>query len=170
MAEEDAKAEAPKRKLPDPQTLIAVVNTLLALGALGVMVYTKLIYQRPAIVESTEIKKQAELAKTPATPAEPELVSFDQMTVNVAMTSGKAHFATLSFAVQCRDSEAAEAVKNKRPLLVDRVIAALGRRELVELNTIQGKLLLKTELVHQFNEIVPTGDVTDMFFSDFKLQ
>ncbi|MBI3555706.1 MAG: flagellar basal body-associated FliL family protein [Deltaproteobacteria bacterium] len=176
MAKDEGKddhgggAAKPKLKLPDTQTLLVLVNSLLVVVALGTMVYTKLIYQRPVIVEETEMKKAVEAIKKPEPPAEHAIINFDQITVNIAMTSGKAHYATVAFAVECRDSEIANIVKVKKALFTDRLIAALGHRQLTELNTIQGKLLLKTEIMREFNTLAPVGGITDMFFANFILQ
>ncbi len=160
----------PKFKLPDTQTLLVLVNSLLVLTALGAMVYTKLIYKRPVVVEETEMKAAAEAVKKPSPPLEHATIAFDQVIVNIAMTSGKAHYATVAFAVECRDAEVANIVKVKKAIFTDRLIAALGHRQLTELNTIQGKLMLKTELMREFNALAPVGGITDMFFSNFILQ
>ena len=160
----------PKIKLPDTQTLLVLVNSILVLAALGTMVWTKLIYQAPVIVEETEMKHVVEATKKPEEPTEHAIVNFDQIIVNIAMTSGKAHYATVTFAVECRDAGVAGIVKVKKAMFIDRLIAALGHRQLTELNTIQGKLLLKTELMREFNTLAPVGGITDMFFATFVLQ
>lgn len=174
MAAEEAGAEggapeAPKRKL-DKQTMLVLVNTLLVLAALGTLAYTKLLYKKPAITEHVELEKKQEEIKAAPEPSERPLVKFDQMTINIAMTSGKAHYATVAFAIECRDEPACAAATEKKAILTDKLIAALGRRQITELNTIQGKLLLKSELVRRFNEALSPGAVTDLYFSSFILQ
>ncbi|MBI3543495.1 MAG: flagellar basal body-associated FliL family protein [Deltaproteobacteria bacterium] len=171
MADDDESTEEkPKFKLPSPQIMLVVGNSLLVLTALATMVYTKLIYQRPPMNEETEIERQVEESKKPIEPTDHPLVTFDQMTVNIAMTSGKAHFATVTLALECRDGEAASLVGAKRAAITDKLIASLGKRQLTELNTIQGKLLLKTELLREFNTLTAAGSVTDLFFPTFVLQ
>ena len=173
MAAEEAgaegAAEAPKKKL-SPQLILVLGNTVLMLAALGVMAYTKLLYKKPTIEEPAELeKKQEELKKAPEASERP-LISFDQFSVNIAMTSGKQHYATLAFAVEARDDEAAAIVKAKKDIVTDKVIAALAKRQMTELSTIQGRLLLKSELIRAFNEMTSPGAVTDMYFSAFVLQ
>lgn len=174
MAAEEAGAEggapeAPKRKL-DTQSKLVLLNTLFVLAALGTLAYTKLLYKKPVIEEHVELEKKQEEAKAAPEPTERPLVKFDQMTINIAMTSGKAHYATVAFAIECRDDAACANATEKKAILTDKLIAALGRRQLTELNTIQGKLLLKSELVRRFNEILSPGAVTDLYFSNFILQ
>lgn len=182
MAEEQTGGEGeaaapakPKFKLPPMGMLLAVINTVFVLIALSTVVYTKMLYKRPTIDEDVEFKKMADAAKLPEAGSEKALFNFDQMTVNIAQTSGKAHFVTIAFSVECRDSETASAVKQLKSQLTDKVIASLAKRQITELNTIQGKLLLKTELMRVFNEIlngsakIPAG-ITDIFFANFILQ
>jgi len=164
-------AKKPKRKLNlSVSTLIILVNGVLILVTLAVFAYTKLMFQRPVIAEETEIQRRQEELKTPPKPAENPLISFDQMTVNIAMTSGKSHYATIAFTLEARDQEAVDMVNAKRTLILDKIIATLGKRQVTELNTIQGKLLLKSELLRQFNEMTKPGAVSDMYFSNFILQ
>jgi flagellar FliL protein len=165
----DDAASAPKRKL-DPQLLLVLGNTLLVLGALGTFIYTKILYEKPPIVEETEIQKKEDELKVPAPSAEKVIVPFDQMILNIAMDGAKAHYATVAFAVECRDADVADIVRYKKALFTDKLIAIFGKRQLSELNTIQGKLLLKNELLGAFNQIVPQGAITDFYFSTFMLQ
>lgn len=174
MAEPEEGAEGgeakPARKLPDTQTLLVLINTLLVIAALGALVYTKLIYQKPAIVEETEIKRKLEESKKPPEFIERPVITFDQMTINIAMTSGKAHYATLALALECRDQDAGALVKAKKAVITDKLIASLGHRQVTELNTIQGKLLLKTELMREFNALIQSDAITDVFFPAFVVQ
>lgn len=170
FANAEGDAGAPPKKALDLQTLLLLGNTLLVLGALGTMVYTKLMYQRPPIVEEEELKKQVEEIKKPVVPAEKAIVSFDPMTINIAMAAGKAHFATVALSVECRDAALADNITAKKAQFLDMIITAVGKRQLAELNTIQGKLLLKTELMRLFNKLLPDGGITDIYFATFVLQ
>jgi flagellar FliL protein len=165
----DTPVAAPKAKL-SPQTLFVLVNMLLMLAALGMLVYTKLLYKKPEIIEETELEKKKEELGKPLPLAEKSLMAFEQVTVNIAMTQGKAHYATIAFSLELRDAEAAAIAKAKKAMIVDKMLQALAKRQVTELNTIQGKLLLKTQLMTEYNEVISPGAVTDIFFSNFILQ
>ena len=172
-ADEDEGEEGGKkksRKLPDPKLVMVLLNSVLTLGTLGLFVYTKLMWQKPEITEDTEIQKKQEELKSPPPLTEPLLIKFDQLMINIAMTSGKSHYATVAFAVEARDSDVAAIVRTRKALFLDKVIASLGRRQMTELNTIQGKLLLKIELMRDFNGLTMPGGITDLYFSAFILQ
>ncbi|HRK02222.1 MAG TPA: flagellar basal body-associated FliL family protein, partial [Oligoflexia bacterium] len=133
-------------------------------------VYTKLLFKRPVITEESELQKKLEESHRPLVPEQKPTVDFEQLMVNIAMTSGKAHYATIAWAVECRDDEVKRMVEEKKDLFVDRVISTLGKRQITELNTIQGKLLLKTELMGKFNELTKPAGITDIYFNTFILQ
>src|SRR4051812_29818945 len=102
------------KALLTPQLILIGVNATLTLAAIGAVVYTKLMFQRPAITESDEFKKkQEELKKVPEPKDRPQ-VKFEQIIVNIAMTSGKAHYATVAFSVECRDPDVASTVTAKK--------------------------------------------------------
>ena len=167
--EKGAEEAAPKKKL-DLQTILVMANTLMVLAALGATVYTKLLYKKPPIVEEEEIQKKIAEIKSPEPTAEKIIVPFDQLLINIAMTSGKAHYATIALAIECRSEEVAEIAKVKKALLIDKLIALVGKRQMTELNTIQGKLLLKTELMREFSALTKPAGITDLYFSTFILQ
>lgn len=166
---ESAVAESPKPKM-SLQTLLVLGNAVLMLAVLGLVAYTKLGYQRPVITEPEELAKKQEEIKAAPEPTERPLVSFDQLSVNIAMTSGKQHYATVAFSVECRDDKAAAAITEKKAEITDKVIAILGKRQMMELRSIQGRLLFKSELLRAFNQIVEAGAATDLYFSAFILQ
>ncbi len=166
-----AGADAAPPKAPmGKDTLLALVGAVVTLLALGATVYTKLLWKKPTIVEEKELAKKEEELKTPAEPEQSHVVNFDQMVINIAMTSGKAHYATVAFSVECKDAATATAVKAKSAVLTDKMIAALSKKQLTELNTIQGKLLLKSALLREYNELMGPTAITDIYFSTFILQ
>lgn len=176
MAEETSGGEggAPEGAKPsilkDTQTLIILGSSLVTLIALGATVYTKMLWKKPSIVEEKELQKKEEELKTPPEVGQKFIVSFDQMMINIAMTSGKAHYATIAFSVECRDSSVAAQVKAKSAIFTDKMIAALSKKQLTELNTIQGKLLLKSALLREYNELIGPTTILDVYFSTFILQ
>lgn len=161
-----APPSGPKSK-PNLQTILVLANTVLVLVAVGATVYTKLLYERPAIVEEVELQKKVEEIKEPEAPPERGVVKFDNMMINLLPTKGVTYYVSMTFAVETRDAEATSIVKAKKALFVDKVINLLGKRQATDLNTIQGKLMLKTELIREFNTIAPPGGIVDFYFTDF---
>ena len=168
LEEAAEEAASPKRS---PQLLLLLANVVLTLAAVGTLVYTKILYQRPSIEEATEVKKKKDELKTPPSVSERPLLTFDPVTVNIATTSGKSHYATLAMSLECRDDETAAKVRAKKVQLIDEMIRRISKRQVTELSTIQGKFILKSELLRAFNEIMEDQNaIVDIYFPNFLLQ
>src|SRR4051794_37447146 len=112
-AEAPAAASGPS-KAP---LLLALVNTLAVLAAVGTLYYTKILFKRPAITEETERKRleEAHTKKNLTEATAPGMVTFDSVTVNIETNpaqpaptdeegpgaiKGKLHYVTLAFSVE----------------------------------------------------------------------
>src|SRR3954467_668213 len=89
MAENAASAEgqAPVVSGPPKTPLIlALVNSLAVMAALGMLVYTKVLFKRPAITEQGERDRLAELKEKPVKTAAPGLINYETITANITPT------------------------------------------------------------------------------------
>jgi flagellar basal body-associated protein FliL len=156
MSEEKKPAEA-KPAGPKPSKLpmiLLLVNFLAIAGAMYMLVYVKFLYKRPSITEETERARLAALAAKPQAPLEPGLVNFDAVTVNIAPSDGRPHFATISFALEIRDKTRQGDVETVRALIMDKFLGLVGRKQAHELNNVQGRFILRTELTDAANKAI----------------
>lgn len=160
-------ASSPKKNL---RLIVLGVNFVALLGAVGTLVYTKLIYEHPAITETQEMEKKKEEAKKPPPSAERVVVNLEEIRINVASPSNQSHFVSFGMAIECANDEMAGKVKGQLAQLTDKVIATFNRKQFDELNTIQGRLILKEQLIHEFNQMLDAPAVTDVFYTNFVLQ
>jgi len=194
MAKAEAEAGGPSSSrggiTSKVKTLIPLINTIAVLLVLGVLLYTKVIYQRPPITEGGE---RARLATSPhlnSTAPTPGIMNFGPVSVNIAsypnepkaadgtatQIQGKLHYAQLSFALEIRDQKWIDQVEPLRPILTDRILATIGKKNYTELTTVQGRYVLKTQILDLANEVslkeLKTKDVpvTNVFFSEFIVQ
>lgn len=165
--------------------IIALVNTIAILGAMGMFAYTRILHQRPPITERDERAKLKALTEAPAKAAvEPGWVSFEPLTVNVAANpsepseapgtdsqiGGKLHYVQMGFSLQIRDAEEAPRFENVRTQFLDRLLALMGKKTFEELNTVQGRYILRTEIVEVANKLVGEPIVMQAFLSTFIIQ
>lgn len=175
--------------------LLPLLNTVVIMGALGLLVYTQLIFKRPQITETSE---RARLAKTKSLPVPlptPITVDFETVTVNIeaapahlrggeqgnsAATMGKIHYVNVGFALELRDMRDKDLLEDLKPRLMDKVLSMVGKKSLVELNTVQGRYVLRTQIMDMANNIA-TGEsskkaaprepfVTNVYFTQFVVQ
>ncbi|MCC7440077.1 MAG: flagellar basal body-associated FliL family protein [Bdellovibrionales bacterium] len=183
MAEEKEASvtEAPPKgsKLP---MLLVLANSVAVVATLGALVYTRVLFKRPEITESSERKRLADSSAKPTASLLPGKVEFKAVTVNILPTpekpeggagspgEGKPHFVTLAFSVEIRDLSLAAGIDAVRPEIEDRLLQLLGRKPFDELNSIQGRYHLRAEILDIVNELTGKPLATDVFFTQFIVQ
>jgi flagellar basal body-associated protein FliL len=174
MSEEAAAAPAPAggggSKVP---LLLALVNTLAVLAALGTLYYTKVMYKRPPITEEAERKRleAAHKQKTVTEATAPGMVDFGPVTVNIepypapppavegepdnapAAIAGKLHYVTMAFSVEIVDAGQKPAIEEVRPVIMDSLLSMLAHKPFHELSTVQGRYVLRTQILELVNRL-----------------
>ena len=150
-------------------TIIALINTIAVLATGGILVYTKLLFKRPPITEAQErarLEKQKEKKLKDAKKAEPGMVTFDPITVNIRSTPGKVrttesgdvegklHYATIGFALELKDKNKTSLIEELRPMFMDKLMSMLGRKSYTDLITVQGRFLVRTQIMDAVNDLI----------------
>ncbi len=182
-AEKKADESKPKKPL-DLSLLLVIVNTLAVLGAAGFMAYTKLIFKRPPITEEQEREKIAK-KKVPSTTLAPSVILlFQPQTLNLsadeAKPPAKLHFASIGFAIEVLDGTYKDFVEDSRPLILDKFSSIVGRKPYSDLVHVQGRYVLRGELVDAINEVLASkpgapaaakeGLISNVYFTTFLVQ
>lgn len=163
---------------PRGSTLLVLVNLLAGATLLGVVIYTQVLYKRPKITEESERKRlEAEQARKAALAALPGSISFDSMKVNIASDkndrageSTLKHMVSVTFSLEVRDIGKQSLVEKMKPVFLDEVISLLGGKTFEELTTVQGRYLLRSELIEAGNRVFGEPLVTNLYFSEFLVQ
>ena len=186
-AAEGGKESAPKKPLNVP-LIIAGVNTLAVLAVLGLAVYVKLIYKRPAITEAQERARiEAEVASQPKVEFVKTTIKLDPIQVNLKptvvgiQTPGgpppqlKPHFLNMLVVMEIADQSFEPKIRDRMPKFMDQLLRDLGNSTQDELTSVQGRFILRSKLIGLMNELVrnkPTDPpvVTNAWFTDFIVQ
>lgn len=174
--------------------VIPILNTLALLATLGVFYYTRLKYHRPSITEESE---RVRIAKVSSEPVEniATLIQFEPVTVNIASTpiaphpsdgtvqqiQGKLHYVTLSFSLELQNRTHQSLIESSRPAIMDHLLLLLGKRQFHELTTVQGRYILRSQLMEFANKLIaasnssetdgePNGMVSNIYFNQFLVQ
>lgn len=196
MANEEEKSKAPvglpaiPQKAPLP--LIPLLNTVALLGAIGLAVYSKILFKRPPITEKEERSRLVKLHSSPTPAPKPVSVSFGPITVNIQSNpsqpkpadgtfqqiQGKLHYVTLGFSVEIRDENQKDLLDAVHPILLDKIIYFVGKKTFHELTTVQGRYILQSSIHDMGNELInarmqkplPEGLITHVYFTQFIVQ
>ncbi|MCM2276446.1 MAG: flagellar basal body-associated FliL family protein [Oligoflexia bacterium] len=194
-ANKDEAAPGVAKRPMDVALIVGLANSLVALAALGTLAYTKILYKRPAITEQSERARLAQLKLKPEIAVTPGAMTFEPLTVNIQSTprqaraadgtpnqiEGKLHFVTLSFTLEIRDESRKAELQDIRPLFLDKLLGLLGRKTFQELSTVQGRYILKTQILEAVNQLLAqrankpetlagNGLVTAVHFTHFVVQ
>ncbi|MBU6375051.1 MAG: flagellar basal body-associated FliL family protein [Bdellovibrionales bacterium] len=170
-----AEPKAPKAK-PPLTILLLATNLIAALGAVGTVVYTKVLYKRPVITESSEREKLSDKMKAKRPVGPPGSLIFPPVTVNLDPAAadqggqGKLHFATIGFTMATIDKEAESKLQEIRPLIEDKLLTLVGKRGYQDLTSVQGRYLLRSQLRESANQAAKEALVTDVYFTEFTVQ
>jgi flagellar basal body-associated protein FliL len=149
--------------------LVALVNTVMVLAALGTLLYTQVLFKRAPITEEAERARLEKAFASPGPAPETGFVVFEPVTVNIAANTpastypgnsppgeGKAHYATIGFSLELRDMNFKTDVETVKPLIMDKFVSLLGRRQFHELSNVQGRYILRSQLIEIANQIIST--------------
>ncbi len=191
IEEAAAAEEAPSgTKSPKGPLILALANTLAVLAVMGLLVYTKMIFKRPVITESTEREKLALKHAHPEAALTPGTLQFEPFTVNIQaiptqpklaegtqkQIHGKLHYVNMGFALVFKDSRNQEDIEKIKPYLMDKLLTLLGHKSFQELTTMQGRYILRTQILEISNTLAEreinskTPQITQAYFTHFIVQ
>jgi flagellar basal body-associated protein FliL len=190
---EEAAEKTPAEAVPKAALIIPAVHSLALLGALGFMVYSKLIYKHPVITDAGEKARiiaqkdtsDESTGESAAIPFGPLVVNIMSSPDNMYPTSpnspqikGRMHYLSTAFVLEVRDKEQSELVKSLKPFILDKLIQLVGKKHFHELATVQGRYILHSQLVDMANQTIAgrarleTKEqvVTNLYFTSFMVQ
>lgn len=161
--------------------IMGLVNSLAVLALLGLVVYTRVIYKRPKITESQERAKIEAMMATYEPPAIPGMIHLKPLSVNVrfnpgyphtkgpasTVEKGRLHYVALTLSLQFKDTNKQYQWEAVQDVFMDKLIQKLSDSEYHQLTTVQGRYLLRAEIVEIANSLMSDPLVSNSFFSEF---
>lgn len=97
------------------------------------------------------------------------MVNIDSFIVNILDKDGTRYLkAALTLEL---DSEiTANEVKERMPQIKDAILLLVSSKTFAELQDLQGKLQLRAELTSRLNDLLKTGKIKQIYFTDFVVQ
>ncbi|HKK33476.1 MAG TPA: flagellar basal body-associated FliL family protein [Desulfomicrobiaceae bacterium] len=97
------------------------------------------------------------------------MVELDSFIVNILDEKG-ARYLKASITLDVDNEETVQEVIDRMPQIKDAVLLLVGNKSYNDLADLQGKLQLRVELISRLNEILKTGQVRKIYFTDFVVQ
>ena len=169
MASEDEVevSTEPKRDSKKLMALIFVVVNFLCLGAGSYLAYKGTI--GASVHKLTNEDARRELASFEAT-LRTEPVLFAMPTFNTNLDGTPRRLVRVDLSLEMMDAEGYEEVINLGAESRDSIIRILNSKSFSDVESVQGKLHLKNEIVTKLNGSLKKGVVKNVYFSDFVVQ
>jgi flagellar FliL protein len=148
-----AEAEKPKSK----KTLFIIIGLVLVIGAaVGGYMYTQHAAEERKLQEAEAkrpeniLKKQLMERKENAPPI---YIPLEEMVVNLPGRGGE-HYLQTKIVLRTNDSATEGKIKNFMPVIRDKIITVLSSRQMQELATVEGKVMMAREIALVINSII----------------
>lgn len=170
MAEEkkeETANEKPPRDFKKILALLFVVVNIAAVGGAGFVVYKSTIgYVADPLSEKIEKEKFVERVKY--FNEKPIVYTMDPFVINLSGEPSKT--IQLELSLEMLSEVGYEEVITKTTEARDQIVKILNEKNYTELESIQGKLILKDQITVALNQYLRTGVVKGVYFTNFIVQ
>jgi flagellar FliL protein len=167
MAEENAGQAKPKLDL---KKMLSIVFVLVNLGGVGFgayLVYNATLGHQQSIKTEEELNKEmVELREF--LNQEPIFYSMDAFTTNLDGLPRR--FVKVEMAVEMYDKEGFEELVTLGGESRDSIVRILNSKKFNDVESLQGKLHLKNEIIAHLNDALERGVVKNIYFNNFHIQ
>lgn len=169
MAEEKENQEQEEKEEGKSNKLLLIVIIVLLLVLLivgGLVAYFLLSGGDEEQVEPQKVEKKKKVSKmTEIGPIYP----LDRFIVNL-LSNNSSRYLKCKIDLELDAPELQAEVDKKLPAIRDLIIRILSSKTVEEIQTSKGKEKLKEEIKRKINEILTTGEIRNVYFTEFVIQ
>lgn len=162
MAEEENGGSEPKKK-KSPLLFIIIGVAVLLLGGGGFVAYT-MFFKSPAPAPDAAAPEAAKPAASFG-----KVYKLDTFVVNLSDPGGKRYLKT-RIELEFINPEVEEELNGRLPQIRDVVLLLLSSKTLEDVQGVEGKIALRNELLMRINQILKTGKLKNLYFTEFIVQ
>ncbi len=163
----DEAKEAPAKKSPLKWIILALL--LLGLGGGGYFAYLKFFAEAPAGDKPEAPQNATTPEGEPDLKGDSTVVTLPTFLVNLADPLGR-RYLKLSVDVQVVGMETPKKLEADMPQVRDSVILLLSSKSYADLSTMEGKILLKKEIVERLNQVLGGPYIQRVYFTELVIQ
>jgi flagellar FliL protein len=168
MAKEEKQEEKSGPNLKKILVMAFVVFNFVGVLGSAYMVFAATVGYVPPVKSDAELNKEINEVKKTLMAAPEVLYAMD--TFNTNLEGLPRRFIRVEMSVELYDQRGFEELISKETEARDGVMRIVNAKHLHEVDSIQGKLQLKTEIASRLNEIMDHGVVKGVYFTKFQVQ
>lgn len=147
--------------------IIAAVFLLFTgmVGAGFFVLWQKMSATLATATQSTQEEKKEEEPTDKLGP----LYSLSTLIVNLSDDGGKRYLRT-TLELELSVPEVSEEIVNRLPQIKDTILIILSTKKFNDVNSMEGKIRLRDEIIEKVNTLLTKGQLTNIFFTEFVIQ
>jgi flagellar FliL protein len=160
----------PVKKKSKLGLIIVIFVLLLVLAGGGGAAWFMFLKPKPVDASSTNETQTERPAQQVASSEIGSLYPFEPFVVNLADPGGSRY---LRVALQLELSAIKglkEEIDRRQPQIRDAIITILSAKKYDEINSAQGKMIMKQQIMRSINSLLNTGQIANVYMTDFVIQ
>ncbi|MAV90363.1 MAG: flagellar protein FliL [Bdellovibrionaceae bacterium] len=167
MAEAQAEGSGKKRDFGKILGFAFIGINLVGLGLGCFLVYSSTLGHHAAVLREEEAQKEMEKFEETLRD-EPVLFSLKQFNTNLDGVPRR--LIRMEVSLEMLDEEGFEEVVGLGPQARDAIVRVINAKTYADVESVQGKLQLKSQIAAELNGFLKSGVVKNVYFSDFVVQ
>lgn len=167
VAEEKAEGSGKKKDLGKLLGFAFIGINLVGLGVGVFLVYGATLGHHESVLREEQAQKEMEKFEE-SLRDEPVLFSLKQFNTNLDGVPRR--LIRMEVSLEMLDEEGFEEVVGLGPQARDAIVRVINAKSYADVETVQGKLQLKSQIASELNGFLTTGVVKNVYFSDFVVQ
>lgn len=161
MAEDKKEPVEEIKKKKSPILIIVIVGMLIVFGAGGFIAWK---YFVPKLLIKEKEKAEAEMKDKIGA-----IFPLETFVVNLADQDNQKYL-KLTVQLEMNEETVTKELNKRRPQLRDLIIGLLSMQKYSDVSTYKGKTFIRKEIISRINNVILTGSVKRVFFTEFVLQ
>ncbi len=169
---EDSAEEMPAKKSNKLLIIILLITGLIIGGGGGAAF---LVLKNMKSDEKNEVagQKNSKDGEEETEKVDPDklgpIKALDSFIVNLSGAGGR-NYLKMEIALEFDNAEVMVEIENKMPQVKDTILLLLSTKSFEDIQSSNGKLMLKNEIITRLNKLLTTGIIQNMYFTNFVVQ
>lgn len=167
MAEENQNTPSPGKAAKFAVLGFAVMNMAVMVGG-AYLVYVSTIGYKNPVLSNEELSREIASLRKELTSTDP--VIYNMETFNTNLEGLPRQFVRMELAVEMYNQEGFAELVTRSTESRDAIMRILNSKRFHEMESLQGKLQLKNQIINELNQSLSSGVVKNVYFTRFQVQ
>jgi len=167
MIEEERETRKEKEEEKKEKTEKKKILKIAIISGLALVIIITIVVLLPRFLKTST---EGKASKTDTNiPTSVSRYALDDFIVNLFHPS-EDRFLRIKIEFELEGQDTQKEIEKKLPKIRDSLLMLLSSKSVEEISTLQGKLILKNEIINRINSILSTGHISAVYFTEFIIQ